>query len=79
MIRSRILYSQFSYNSNTIWFKSGSSIRTCRKNGLKCVTVCGDCGGENCRNAESIISYSEEQLDETMNGELNFFVYTFIV
>ena len=25
---------------------------SCRKHGLKCVKACGDCRGENCRNAE---------------------------
>ena len=30
----------------------GSNICSCRKHGLKCVTACGDCRGESCRNAE---------------------------
>ena len=25
-----------------------------RKNGLKCVTACGDCQGENCKNSEEV-------------------------
>ena len=50
-------------------YTCGSNVCTCRKNGLKCVTACGDCRGESCMNAESIVSYSEEQLNETMNGE----------
>ena len=47
----------------------GSNTCTCRKNGLKCVTACGDCIGESCTNAENIISYSEEQLNETIYSE----------
>ena len=38
----------------------GTNICSCRKNGLKCVTACGDCQGENCKNAEDIIASEEE-------------------
>ena len=37
----------------------GTNACTCRKNGLKCVTACGDCRGNDCKNAEDIA------LDET--------------
>ena len=30
----------------------GSNTNSCRKHGLKCVTACGDCRGESCRNVE---------------------------
>ena len=33
----------------------GSNTCSCRKHGLKCVTACGDCRGESCRNAEETI------------------------
>ena len=29
---------------------------SCRKNGLKCVTACGDCRGDGCKNAEQIVA-----------------------
>ena len=38
----------------------GSNICSCRKNGLKCVTACGDCRGESCKNAEEVIPDLEE-------------------
>ena len=38
----------------------GTNICSCQKNGLKCVTACGDCRGENCRNAEDIIFEQDE-------------------
>ena len=37
----------------------GTNACTCRKNGLKCVTACGDCRENDCKNAEDIA------LDET--------------
>ena len=33
----------------------GNNTCSCRKHGLKCVTACGDCRGESCRNAEEIV------------------------
>ena len=42
----------------------GSNICSCRKNGLKCVTACGDCRGENCKNAEEVIfNVTEDNID----------------
>ena len=38
----------------------GTNVCSCRKNGLKCVTACGDCRGQNCRNSEDIILTDEE-------------------
>ena len=32
----------------------GSNLCSCRRHGLKCVTACGDCRGETCRNSEPI-------------------------
>lgn len=32
----------------------GSNLCSCRRHGLKCVTACGDCRGENCRNSKPI-------------------------
>lgn len=46
----------------------GSHICSCRKNGLICVTACGDCRGEGCRNAEEIFLDIEEDSD---TDELN--------
>lgn len=33
----------------------GGNMCSCRKNGLKCVTACGDCRGEGCKNTEEIM------------------------
>ena len=33
----------------------GSNACFCHKHGLKCVTACGDCRGESCRNAEETV------------------------
>lgn len=33
----------------------GTNTCSCRKHGLKCVTACGDCRGESCRNAEGTV------------------------
>ncbi len=40
----------------------GTNVCSCHKNGLKCVTACGDCRGEYCKNAEDIILSSEEEI-----------------
>jgi len=32
-----------------------SNTCSCRKHGLKCVTACGDCRRESCRNAEETV------------------------
>lgn len=39
----------------------GSNLCSCRRNGLKCVTACGDCRGENCKNSEEITDSEDEQ------------------
>ncbi len=39
----------------------GTNLCSCRKNGLKCVTACGDCRGESCKNSEEIILGLEEE------------------
>ncbi len=41
----------------------GTNLCSCRKNGLKCATACGDCRGENCKNAEDINVVLEENSD----------------
>ena len=42
----------------------GTNACTCRKNGLKCVTACGDCRGNDCKNAENIaLDDTEENND----------------
>ena len=33
----------------------GNNTCSCRKHGLKCVTACGDCRGENCKNSEETV------------------------
>lgn len=40
----------------------GSNTCTCRMHGLKCVTACGECWSEGCKNAEEII-YDEDSVD----------------
>ncbi|XP_065911780.1 uncharacterized protein [Dysidea avara] len=39
----------------------GTNACSCRKNGLKCVTACGDCRGVNCKNTDDIILELEEE------------------
>jgi len=46
----------------------GTNICSCRKNGLKCVTACGDCRGEDCKN-------SEEIEDNDSIDEQNFYMH----
>ena len=41
----------------------GSNACTCKKNGMKCVTACGDCRGDGCKNAEDIL-LEENALDD---------------
>ena len=41
----------------------GTNICSCRKNGLKCVTACGDCRGEGCKNAEEMVLDVDEESD----------------
>ena len=40
----------------------GTNLCSCRKNGLKCVTACGDCRGETCKNSDEISLHEEENL-----------------
>ena len=42
----------------------GNNTCSCRNHGLKCVTACGDCRGESCRNAEEIVYEEDTELDE---------------
>ena len=49
----------------------GSNMCSCRKNGLKCVTACGDCQGENCKNSEEV--EENDCIDEEIsNCQLEF-------
>ena len=34
-----------------------------KKKGLKCVRACGDCRGDNCRNAEEMVIDNENNID----------------
>ena len=40
----------------------GTNVCSCRKNGLKRVTACGDCRGEDCKNAENILASEEDSI-----------------
>ena len=42
----------------------GTNLCSCRKNGLKCVTACGDCRGEGCMNAEEILLDMDEESND---------------
>lgn len=42
----------------------GYNTCSCRKHGLKCVTACGHCRGESCRNAVGIVYEEDTELDE---------------
>ena len=46
------------------------NICSCRKNGLKCVTACGDCHGEGCSNSEEIVLDTEEETGGTDAGNV---------
>ncbi len=39
-----------------------SNVCSCRKHGLKCVSACGDCHGQNCQNSEVFFEYTDEKL-----------------
>ncbi|KAK6175983.1 hypothetical protein SNE40_014355 [Patella caerulea] len=39
----------------------GTMICSCRKNGLKCVSACGGCHGESCRNSEDVDLEDDDQ------------------
>ena len=42
----------------------GTNICSCHKNSLKCVTACGDCRGEGCKNAEESFLDVDEESDD---------------
>ena len=42
----------------------GTNTCSCRKNGLKCVSACGDCRGEGCYNAEDASFEECDVLDD---------------
>ena len=42
----------------------GTNLCSCRKNGLQCVTACGDCHRESCNNAEEAILDLEESEED---------------
>ena len=43
---------------------------SCRKNGLKCVTACGDYHGEGCNNSEDLVLDPEEENSSTDAGSI---------
>ena len=47
---------KFVWRKYKLTFKNprGRNACSCRKNSLKCVTACGDCQGENCKNSEEV-------------------------
>jgi len=49
----------------------GTNICSCRKNGLRCVTACGDCRGVNCNNAEDF-TLDELEEDFDLEGQISF-------
>ena len=49
----------------------GTNICSCRKNGLMCVTACGDCRGVNCNNAEDF-TLDELEEDFDLEGQISF-------
>ena len=48
----------------------GNNLCSCRKNGLKCVSACGDCRGQNCKNSEEVEEDNSiaEQFSECWTG-----------
>ena len=41
--------------------RCGTNVCSCRKNGLKCVTACGNCRGENCRKLRTLFLHQNNQ------------------
>jgi hypothetical protein len=46
-----------------------TNLCTCRRNGLHCVSACGDCHGDVCMNAEQVITTYESETCETDDGD----------
>eukprot|EP00111_Clytia_hemisphaerica_P014829 TCONS_00043701-protein len=44
----------------------GTNLCSCRKNGLKCMSWCGDCHGENCTNKKVSINYTHQREDKVI-------------
>ena len=51
-----------------------TSICSCRKNGLKCITACGNCHGEGCNNSEEIMLEIKEETGITLMQEALIFL-----
>ena len=49
----------------------GTRTCTCQKNGIRCVTACGDCRGIFCNNLKS--ENDDESSDDESDGERNIF------
>ena len=52
----------------------GTALCSCERNGLKCVTACGNCRKEGCNNAEEICLDEAESRDDIYE-ELEHFLY----
>lgn len=42
----------------------GTTSCSCRSNGLKCVSACGDCKGLDCLNSTTDVLYDEDEYDD---------------
>ena len=51
----------------------GTNLCTCKSNGLKCVTACGDCRGYDCNNSNfTDCKIAETDIDSSSNEEDDF-------
>ena len=59
-----------------------TKVCSCHKNGLKCVTACGDCHGKVCNNSEDLVLDPEEENSSTYTGSIFYqfsYVYVYIL
>ncbi len=48
----------------------GTSLCSCRKNGLKCVSACGDCHGVSCQNEHPVVNDESDDDNDDVDSEL---------
>lgn len=55
----------------------GSNQCSCKRNGIYCVTACGDCQGINCENNEKKIDFDDDETDEVDDYRLTDDIYDY--
>ena len=51
----------------------GTNMCTCRKNGLPCVSACGDCHGDACSNAETVVVSNDDVTADNNSDTEDYF------